>query len=423
MPGFCVRIETMDDNFIFPNYDNSLLNVPHTILSHFGIETTKSPLSKETWENIAECKNLVFFMIDGFGFNIYEKMGSKNKFFKTFSENGKINKITSVFPPTTAAVLTTIHSGQAPIEHGFFEWNLYMPTIGEIIESLPYKIVLTEFTDPEVKLPQNSSLIFNGKTIYETLQKNEVESVIFLPEKISRGIYTQAISKGARIISYKDLPDLLVSLVNTLEESKSRLLCHVYWPDIDAAEHVYGVWSEEARNEVEKLSRYLEEDFLRKLTLETTKETGIMFTADHGQEDSDIENPTLLNNYSFLTESYETNSKGNPILPSGSQRDIFLHIKKDKVDEVMSFLRKELNGKSEVLELNEKAIKQLFGNFSPNREFVERVGNVLILSKGSHVCGYEYNIEKKLTLIGHHGSLLESEMIIPFGCAKASDLI
>ncbi len=133
----------MNRNFVFPDFKNSLLNVPHTVFSHFGIPTVKPPLSKTIWGNIEGSKNLVLFLIDGFGFNIFEKIAVENNFFKIFSQNGRVSKITSVFPPTTAAALTTLHSGQAPIEHGFFEWNLYFPAVGEIIESLPYQIIPT----------------------------------------------------------------------------------------------------------------------------------------------------------------------------------------------------------------------------------------------------------------------------------------
>ena len=413
----------MNDNFVFPDYINSLLNIPHTILSHFGIPTVKLPLSKTTTENIEGSRNLVLFLIDGFGFNVYERIAVKNNFFKLFSKNGKVSKITSVFPATTAAALTTLHSGQAPIEHGFFEWNLYFPAIEEIIESLPYQLIPTEFTDPNVTLPQDTSLIFNGKTIYEELKKNKVGSAIFLPEGISRSIYSGATSKGAMVIGYKDLSDLLIRLVTVLKESKSKLYCYVYYDRIDTAEHVYGVWSEEAKREVEDLSKHLEKDFLRKFTGEVAENTGILFTADHGQEDIDLENPTLLNNFSFLTESYKLNSRENSILPSGSPRDIFLNVKEDKLDKVITSLDRKLKDKSVVLKLDEKTIKTLFGNFTPHKEFMDRLGNILILSKKSHACWYKYNDESKLALKGHHGSLLKSEMILPFGSAKISDLI
>ena len=411
----------MSEDFIYTNPNRSLLNVPPTILSHFGIKTNKNPLPEDFTSNLKDSSKLILFLIDGFGFNIFDKYADNN-FFKVFKQKGEINEITSVFPATTAAALTTLHTGLAPIEHGFFEWDLYMPSIGEIIESLPYKIVTTEFTDVNVQLPQDSSLIFNGKTIYETLKENQVDSVIFLPEDISVSIYTQATSKCAKVVGYKDLPDLLFKLVSTLEQSDSQLFCYVYWPLVDKAKHVYGVWTDETKNEVEKLSKYLEQDFLRKLNPDTANNTGIFFTADHGLEDIDLENVTLLNEHTYLTERYEKNSKGNPILPSGSPRDIFLHIKQDSVDEVISYLEKILENKSVVLKLNEKKIKQLFGDYVPHKEFLERLGNVLILSRGSHVCWYEYNNEKKLVLKGHHGSLLESEMIIPFGSAKVSDL-
>ncbi len=412
----------MDKDFVYVDKDKCLLNVPYSILEHFGVKTERSPLPKEMTSNINDASKLVLFLIDGFGQNILDQTANSH-FFKTFKERGKINKITSCFPATTAASISTLHTGLSSIEHGFFEWYLYMPSIEEIIESLPYKTVNTEFSNISTHLPQDSSLIYGGKTIYEKLSKVGVKSKIFLPEEIKESIYTSAISKGARVIGCRSLEDMLSQLILNLQDPDSKSYYYVYWPNIDKAEHIYGVWSEQAKNEIENFSLHLETDFLKKLSPELAKKVGIFFTADHGLENIDLENVTLLNKHDYITERYELNSKGNPILPTGCPRDIFLHIQPDKISEVISYLENLLKDKYLVLKLNDENISKLFGNFTPHEEFLKRLGNILILSKGQHVCWYEYNTEKKLKFKAHHGSLLPSEMIIPFGSAKASDLI
>lgn len=417
-----VKVTYVDEYFVYQSLNKSLLNVPPTILNQFDIKTDKPSLPKNMTSNIKGCSKLILFMIDGLGFEDFEKFANKT-FFKIFKQKGQINKLTSVFPPTTAAVLTTLHTGLAPIEHGFFEWNLYMPSVGEIIESLRYKIIKTEYTDSSAKLPQDSSLIFNGKNIYETLQENHVDSVLFMPEVISTSIYAKAISKKSQVIEYKDLQDLLNKLVSTIESSSSQIFCNVYWQTLDKVEHVYGSGTKEAEKEIENLSSYLESDFLKKLEFNTALNTGILLTSDHGFINTDLDNITLLNKHQYLTERYKTNSKGKPILPMGSPRDIFLHIKQNKIDEVVFYLEEILKNKSVVIKLDKKTVKQLFGDYIPHTEFWNRLGNVLILSRDSHVCWYEYNDMKKLVKKAHHGSLLENEMIVPFGSAKASDLI
>lgn len=409
--------------FVLPDYKNSLLNVPSTILSLFGAQTIHHPLIKNAWQNTEGCKNIVMFLLDGFGFNIYEKFALKNSFFKNFSERGLVSKITSVFPATTAAALTTLHTGLAPIEHGFFEWNLYFPVIEEIIESIPFEVVFSKYTPQNTVLSQNPSLIYSGETIYNKLKTHYIDSLYFTQEKFVNDTFTKAVSKGAKVVGFSSLSDLFIKLTSFLENSPSRLYCYIYLGEVDTAEHHYGVSSNEVKNAIDSLSKHFEENFLKPLSMKTARQTGILFTADHGHENIDVKNITLLNNYNFLDKTYQKTSHKTPILPSGSPRDIFLHVKDEKINEVISFLTKKLGNNSMVIKLEQSTIDKLFGKFPPHNEFLERLGNILILSNTSHVCWYEYNSQKQLTHKSHHGSLLESEMIIPFGSIKVSDLL
>ena len=47
-----------------------------------------------------------------------------------------VEKLTAQFPSTTAAQITTIHTGQTVGEHGLFEWNYYEPVLDAVIAPL-----------------------------------------------------------------------------------------------------------------------------------------------------------------------------------------------------------------------------------------------------------------------------------------------
>jgi hypothetical protein len=98
---------------------NGLVNVMSAIEARFKGKNPYSPHAKLTTE-LRDAKSVVLIAIDGLGYN----------FFKRHCKNSPLNKylagsITSVFPSTTAAAMTTIYTGVAPLNHGILAWFTY----------------------------------------------------------------------------------------------------------------------------------------------------------------------------------------------------------------------------------------------------------------------------------------------------------
>ena len=60
-----------------------------------------------------------------------------------FAKN-KIDKITSVYPSTTTAAMTTYYSGKPPIETGWIAWSQYFKEYGRNINLLPERDSYTD---------------------------------------------------------------------------------------------------------------------------------------------------------------------------------------------------------------------------------------------------------------------------------------
>ena len=71
---------------------------------------------------------VVLVLMDGFGWRFFEKF-QESPFLKRMTRQGQIEKLTAQFPSTTAAELTTIHTGLTVGEHAIFEWNYYEPSL------------------------------------------------------------------------------------------------------------------------------------------------------------------------------------------------------------------------------------------------------------------------------------------------------
>ena len=117
-----------------PDYNHSILNLITSILKYYKVETNHKSLNEI--DNILEknYKNVVFIVLDGMGEHILNKL-APNGYFK----NKQIDCITSVYPSTTTAALTTYYSGKPPYETGWIAWSQYFKEYGRALDMLKHK--------------------------------------------------------------------------------------------------------------------------------------------------------------------------------------------------------------------------------------------------------------------------------------------
>ena len=142
--------------------------------------------------------------------------------------------------------------------------------------------------------------------------------------------------------------------------------------------------------------------------------TLFLMTADHGQVEVDPRTTYYLNKQIAGIERYlKTTEKGRPLVPAGSARDMFLHVKEEYMDETVATLREHLAGKAEVYGTAELLAQHFFGQQEPSSTLLSRLGNVAILPyKKETVWWYEEGLFR-MPFRGHHGGLTPEEMEIP----------
>ena len=102
---------------VLPMYNNYCLsNIPETILSLFGVKTKRPTLPKNLFGK-NKFKKIIVLLIDGFGYEQWLKNYKNHEFFRKVTKRGKLLPLTSVFPSTTAAAMTSLHTGLTPQEH------------------------------------------------------------------------------------------------------------------------------------------------------------------------------------------------------------------------------------------------------------------------------------------------------------------
>ncbi len=403
---------------IFPNYNRrSLINVPHTILSHFGITPLKPTLPSYMTSELKSASTIVLFMIDGFGWSLFKKVSQKNIFFKRMIQNRKAFSLKSVFPSSTTPALTSFYSGLTPIEHGLFEWVLYFRELDATIKPLPYETVGKE----NIKLLKTPSVLFEKKTVFQLLAESNVRSVSFLPQEYKNTMYTKSLLNGSYVLPYVSFTDLNRKIKERLILGREKYIS-VYIPFVDTVSHVFGPTSTQAMHETEKIGKAIE-NLLGSLDYLIAKKSAFILTADHGQKTVNPSSIIYLNNYPEIIKNLKIAPSGHFIPPTGGPRDIFLSVKEERIRETISMLKKILGNKAVVIKVTDKVKKKIFGSIGSSDKILNRIGNVIILPTKDNIIWYRFDKEKKFSFLGHHGGLDTESMRIPLIISKAINLL
>ena len=406
-----------------PDYSGYCLsNVPATILSIFGVRESRPLLPKNALGDVetAGVENVILLLCDGLGYREWKRQGAKG-FIGALSKRGSVRPITTVFPSTTAAALTTVSTGLTPQEHGLPEWYVYMQELGEVIVTLPFARVGEGRDTLEGQM--NPRALFDGQTIFQKLRRAGVNSTSLTNRALANTSYSTVSRRGSDVVPYSTASDLTVSLRRLIERARGPNFFYAYWSYVDTIEHIYGPNTDEAGVEASLISHAFQEGFLSKLDREAAKRTLILVTADHGQVQVAPKKTLYMNRWERLTRALQRSPSGSMIPPWGSARDSYLQVEEDKLDVIMRYLEKKLEGVASILR-TEDAVKQgLFGINKPTRKFRRRIGNLMILPHGTRTIWYRYRKGDSLDLRGHHGGLSEDEMTIQLAAARASDVI
>ena len=92
---------------------------------------------------------------------------------------------------------------------------------------------------------------------------------------------------------------------------------------------------------------------------------------------------------------------------------MFLHVKEERIDEAVVLLQKHLADIAEVYYTEQLVAQHFFGSSEPSKEFLARVGNVVILPHQHETVWWYEEGKFDMHFKGHHGGLTPEEMEIP----------
>ncbi|ERJ10900.1 alkaline phosphatase family protein [Haloplasma contractile] len=389
-------------------------NIPGTVKYLLGAENAGKALPKDVIGSKNSYNKVVVLLIDGFGWKFFEKYKEHSRFISDAIErkDAVVSKLTTQFPTSTTSNITTMHTGMSVSQSGILEWFQYEPLIDDAYTPFLFNRAGEVNTDTLVNEGIKPEDILPRRSVYEDLKNNQINSYSFHYEYINESTYSSLISKDTEQIHYEVLSEGLEVLRQKLKQNE-KAYYYFYYPDFDKYCHKNGPDSEEAETEIIKTLNDL--DVFFETIQGEVSDTLFILTADHGLTSVVPERAIYLNKECpEILEHLKTKSNGDYIAPCGGFRNMFLHVKEGKVNDVKEVLSKQLHGKAEVFTIPELLDEGIFGSNEPSPDFLRRVGDLVILSyKDEAVWWYE---EEKFSvnILGQHGGLTKEEIEIPF---------
>jgi predicted AlkP superfamily pyrophosphatase or phosphodiesterase len=405
-----------DSSFVLPRYNGACFsNIPQTIRSLFS-DTLSPDLNPGLLTGISPpYDTVILFYIDAFGWRFWEEHCEKSPFLKRMKSEGLVSKITSQFPSTTSAHVTTIHSGLPVGQSGVYEWQYYEPLLDAMFSPLLFSFAGDKQRETVNKADVDLAQIFPQGTIYRRLRSDGVRSCVLQNRIYNATTYSKHLLKGSRIVSYTTFPQALVSLGQLLAQQDTPTYYFLYFDPIDMICHQFGPGSPELAAEIETFLMIMEQIFLKQLA-QAHGRTLFMMTTDHGQVEVDRETTIYLNRdpqFSGIEKYLRSNRNGQLLVPAGSPRDMFLYIKEGLLDEAVTFLRNRLGPIAEVHPTTDLIAGGLFGTKTLDESFLSRVGDLVILPFANQTVWWHEKGRFEMKFRGHHGGLTASEVEIP----------
>jgi predicted AlkP superfamily pyrophosphatase or phosphodiesterase len=413
------RFAALGKGLLKPIYeDYSFGNIPNTI-EHLLTGKQPGPLLPPDCfgGEYPSPQKIVLFFIDSFGWSFWRRHGARYRTTRKVMSKGVLTPISALFPSTTAASVSTLNYGVPPARHALYEWNIYIPAYGEVIQSLPFSTLgprrpdscLEKGFDPE-------QLVAVSETFHQRLGRSGVRSIQFVHRSFSDCVYNARAQAGAEIIRHSTLAESLVQLRDALTAIRDKAWLNFYWGGIDAIGHLYGPGSRCHEAEIASFWLAFDEIFHNV----NSPDTLYLFTADHGHSYCDARKTIHINERApEIVEHIQTSPSGAFIYPNGSPRDVFLHLKPERRREALALLHRHFDGDALVMTMEEALEQGLFGPDPVCEEMRRRMGDALLLPyPGRFVWWREPGVLEN-HYSGNHGGLSAEELITVVGAIGA----
>jgi len=383
-----------------PDYaGGSIVNLMSSLVLGLGGDATgHEPLALLPPEEVRDYRQVALIVVDGLGDALLTHLAADS-----YLATSRRGTLTSVFPSTTAAAVTTFLTGLAPQQHGLTGWHMYFRELGAVLAVLPGR---PRFGG--VPLGQAGIAVdrfFGHRPVFERLP---VPSQVLSPALIAHSDFNRGHCRPAAVTGYASMAEFFQGLVDSLSRPQGRRFVYGYWSELDHIAHVSGPFGTEALTHFRQWDACWADALA---ALARRGDTLLIVSADHGFVEATPARTVRLEEHAELQDCL--------VLPlCGEPRLAYAYVRPGRVRAFERYLGRYL---ADVLECqaSETLIAQgWFGPGAPHPRLAERVGDYTLVMKENYVILDRLPTERPLALQGVHGGVSALEMTVPLVVAS-----
>jgi hypothetical protein len=387
------------DHVVLPDYDGlSIARVPDLAFSALGLNTCPSELLDRV--SPPRVDRVLLVILDGLGYHRLAELAAEgaSRDFDALAAPGMCIPLTTVFPSTTVAALTTYSTGLTPAAHGMLGYRLYLREVSAVVNMIQLSVVGGH---GEAPLPEAFAIdtLLPCPTVYERLADCDVDTHVLLPRGIAGSGLSRLLYRGATHIHPAiGLSDMLALARQILNRARSRTVVTVYWPGLDSIAHPRGPQSEAYVAEAASVAAALRRELVGRVG-----RTLLLLSSDHGFASMTASDYVPTTRFPKLDDR-------RLLFPVGEPRASYLFLRADAGSATAS-PSPTVEGDLLFVDADEALSLGLFGSGQIHPETRHRLGDLLVVSTGRQ--GLLHPYPDAPFLQGMHGGLTADEMIVP----------
>jgi hypothetical protein len=398
------------EEFVPPDYRGATIaNIPATVAALLGADFNGlPPLYKSLWKPLdGQVKRVVLLLLDSFGWYLLKQY--ENELEWLLNRADVRGKITSVFPSTTVAALSSLWTGYAPGQHGLVGLRLFFPeyaVLGQLIKFTPN---FASFPDALVKAGTDPVDFLSVPGFGEQLARSGIQTHAFKGHDIVNSALSQMHDRGVdNEYGFVTPADLFVQLREMLEKSAGTpLYAYAYWPAIDSLSHIHGPRHPAVGAELLAVIHQFKTELLESLSPAARRETAIFITGDHGQ--------VLTSPDRFVKVAEEPGINELLLMrPNGEPRTPYLFAKQGKKQELIANLQANYGHALQAWDSADVVQSGLLGPGEIPDNVAQRLGDVVATMRDRYVMLTPKEVARVSTFVGRHGGMTADEMEVPW---------
>ena len=389
---------------MLPDYDGgSILNLIASIGRTCGGRFPDyAPLSLVPEHSFARARRLLLIVIDGLGDALLREAGQGTRLAAHC-----VGGLTSVFPSTTAAAVTTLMSGLAPAAHGLTGWHMLFEEAGGVLAVLPLRRRGPPVADRPVPDVPPPGRLFTHAGLFAGLGR---ASRVLSPADIAFSPFNLFHTRGASTQGYADREDMFAQLADVAADvarSDAPAFTYAYYDGLDALSHRYGAYGDMARAEL----LALDAAFGRLLDALSGSDTTVILTADHGFIDSPPEHWLDLADFPELGALLEQPLCGEP-------RVAYCYVRPGQGEAFEAAVARQIGHAARCVRSAALIDAGWFGPAPIHPRLKTRIGTHTLLLRDDWTLRDWLPGERRYRQYGVHGGISKREMQVPLIVAR-----